>query len=322
VLRDNLLKKGEAVTSMHTTTIEVFKRRSHIAFFFCILIGLALFSFRGTVIAGTDAPHIHDTGDKHNAHSLQTADVVIDLETTPEHISTHTTATLRFSLRDREGKTLSGITVSHERIVHVIVVSEDFTVFAHLHPEDFNAVTPEMIQDAQFSVNYSFPTAGRYLIALDSAVHDLHFSKQLFIDVTGEPNMGELKTDFSQKKTFGAYAVTISTPEHIVADQLITLKYLIEKNGLLVSDLEPYLAAPMHLAIIAADFSNFIHAHGEIPGSSSAHPEGHIHGTALKGFGPVIEANVTFPAKGIYQIFSEIKHQGKVIVTSFMVKVE
>jgi len=307
---------------MHTTTIEIFKWRFYTAIIFCVLIGLSLFSFRGPVLAGTDAPHIHDTGDRHNAHSLQTTDAVIDLATTPEHISAHTPATLRFSLKDRDGKPLSGITVSHDRILHVIVVSEDFTVFAHLHPEDFGAVTPEMIQKAQFSVNYSFPKAGRYLVALDFAVRDLHFSKQLFIDGTGEPNMGEVKTDFSQKKTFGAYAVTIRTPEHIAAGQLITLTYSIEKNGMPVSDLEPYLAAPMHLAIIAADFSTFIHAHGEIPSSSSAHPEGHVHRTPLKGFGPVIEANITFPVKGMYQIFSEIKHQGKVIVTSFMVRVE
>jgi hypothetical protein len=104
--------------------------------------------------------------------------------------------------------------------------------------------------------------------------------------------------------------------------QLTTLKYSIEKDGKPVSDLESYLAAPMHLAIIAADFRNFIHAHGEIPGFSSVYSVDHIHGADHNGFGPVIEANVIFPVKGIYQIFSEIKHHGKVIVTSFMLTVE
>jgi len=307
---------------MHTTTIEIFKWRFYTAIIFCVLIGLSLFSFRGPVLAGTDAPHIHDTGNKHNAHSLQTVDAVIDLETTPEHISTHTLATLRFSLRDQAGKPLSGITVSHERILHVIVVSEDFTVFAHLHPENFNAVTPEMIQDARFSVNYSFPKAGRYLVALDSAVHDLHFSKQFFINITGEPNMAATGTDFSRVKKSGDYVIRLTVPEHMKEGQETTLGYFIEKDGKPVSDLEPYLAALMHLAVIKTDLGYFIHAHGEAPGSSPAHPEGHIHGTTRKEFGPVIEANVIFPVKGMYQIFSEIKHQGKVIVTSFIVKVE
>ena len=298
------------------------KKRAYAALFFFFFTALSLFSFRDILMAGTDVPHSHDAGSRHHAHSLKTAEAVLDVETTPKHISAHIPATLRFSLKDHAGKPLSGITVSHERILHVIVVSQDFTVFAHLHPEDFGAVTPEMIRDARFSVNYSFPKAGRYLIALDSAVHELHFSKQLFIDVTGEPNMAAAVTDFFRVKKFGDYVIRLTVPEHIKAGQETTLGYFIEKNGEPVSDLEPYLAALMHLAVIKADLRNFIHAHGEAPDSPSAHPAGHIHGTALNGFGPVIEANVTFPVKGMYQIFSEIKHQGKVIITSFMVRVE
>jgi hypothetical protein len=39
-------------------------------------------------------------------------------------------------------------------------------------------------------------------------------------------------------------------------------------------------------------------------------------------FGPEIEASVIFPVKGVYKIFSEIKHQGRVRVLDFMVTVE
>jgi hypothetical protein len=31
---------------------------------------------------------------------------------------------------------------------------------------------------------------------------------------------------------------------------------------------------------------------------------------------------VTFPAAGVYKIFGEVKHKGKVIVTNFMVEVK
>jgi hypothetical protein len=319
VVRDILVNKG---TSMHTSGVKIYKKRTYAAFFFFFFAGLSLFSFRDTVMAGTDVPQSHGTGSTHHAHSLKTAEAVLDIETTPKHISANTPATLRFSLKDHAGKPLSGITVSHERILHVIVVSEDFTVFAHLHPEDFGAVTPEMIRDARFSVNYSFPKAGRYLIALDSAVHDRHFSKQIFIDVAGEPNMAAAVTDFSRAKKAGDYAIRLTVPEHIKAGQETTLEYFIEKDGKPVADLEPYLAALMHLAVIKADLRNFIHAHGEAPGAPSAHPAGHIHGTDLHGFGPLIEATIIFPVKGVYRVFSEIKHQGNVIVTSFTVNVE
>jgi hypothetical protein len=35
-----------------------------------------------------------------------------------------------------------------------------------------------------------------------------------------------------------------------------------------------------------------------------------------------MEANVVFPAKGIYVLFSEVKHQEKIIMMNFMVKVQ
>jgi hypothetical protein len=307
---------------MHITAIKLSTTAFRTALFFFLLLSLSLFSSRNTLMAGTDVPHGHDAGSRHHAHALKTVDVVIGIETAPKHISAHIPANLQFSLRDHAGKPLSGLTVSHERILHVIVVSQDFTVFAHLHPEDFGAVTPEMIRDARFSVNYSFPKAGRYLISLDSAVDDLHFSKQLFIDVAGEPSMATVVTDFSRARKSGDYVIRLTVPEHIKAGQETTLGYFIEKDGKPVADLETYLAALMHLAVIKADLGNFIHAHGEAPGSPSAHPAGHIHGTSLHGFGPLIEATIIFPVKGVYQVFSEIKHQGKVIVTSFMIDVE
>jgi len=35
-----------------------------------------------------------------------------------------------------------------------------------------------------------------------------------------------------------------------------------------------------------------------------------------------MEANVVFPVKGIYVLFSEVKHQGKIIMMNLMVEVE
>lgn len=259
-----------------------------------------------------------------NAPNLDPVEAVVEFETSPKNVIAQVPATLQFSLKDHSGKPLQGLTLNHERILHVIIVSEDFSVFVHLHPEDFGPVTAGMIKEAMFTLKYTFPKAGRYLIALDSAVGNRHLSGQLYINVAGEPGMSILKPDFASEKNFGAYSVKlISIPKHIKAGEKTTLKYLIEKNKRPVTDLETYLAAPMHIAIILADLNNFIHAHGEIPASSSPHPPvGHIHGILEDKFGPEIEARVIFPVKGVYQIFSEFKHKGRITVTSFMVEVE
>jgi hypothetical protein len=268
--------------------------------------------------------HQHNNEGMHmNMATIAPGNVMVNLETRPEKLTAGVPAEIIFSIRDNKGKPVQDLTITHERLLHVVIVSRDFTTFAHIHPENFGPITPEMKKKADYSVNYTFPVAGRYLIAIDSAVKGGHFSEQFRIDVSGGPHMGPLKEDFSTEKLFGDYDVTFSaSPAHIAAGKETVLKYVIRKHGEPVKDLEPYLAAPMHLAIIKADFKNFIHAHGEISGGPSHHePMGHIHGMVKEKFGPEIEAPVVFPVKGVYQVFSEIKHEGKVIPLSFMVKI-
>lgn len=91
-----------------------------------------------------------------------------------------------------------------------------------------------------------------------------------------------------------------------------------------MTNLEPYLAAPMHLAIVSAGLDSFIHTHGEIPDSGEKH---HDHTVMMNmkppppAFGPEINAEVVFPKKGLYKVFSEVKHDGQVILIEFMVEV-
>jgi len=268
--------------------------------------------------------HMRDDQGQHR-HAVKAAEVIVDLETRPPEIKAGSMATVLLSIKDIDGKPLQNLTITHERLVHVIIASEDFSIFAHIHPEDFGPVTPDMKKKAEFPVPFTFPKAGRYLIAVDSAVKDISFSEHFTLDVDGEPRMAQYKKDLSQKKLFEGYEVTLSSePKRIVAGKEATLSYVIKKNGEGVKDLEPYLSALMHIAIVQADLNNFIHTHGELPGAVEGqhHMTGHMHMTVPEKFGPGIDAHVVFPAKGLYQVFGEIKHHGKVIVTSFMVEVE
>jgi len=295
------------------------------ALIFIFLIGGSFFISHNSKVFAEVHEHQQHGGHGQHTHSIKTTEVIVDVETSPASIKAGSMATILFSIKDKEGKPLQDLTITHDRLLHVVIVSEDFSVFAHIHPEDFGPITPEMKKTAKFMVRYPFPKAGHYLIAVDSAVKDVPFSEHFTIDITGEPKMDSFKKDFSREKQFEDYKVTFtSKPERIAAGKEITLKYAINKDGKTVTDLEPYLSAPMHLAIIMSNLNNFIHTHGEVPGALTAqqHTVGHFHGTVPEKFGPEIEAHVVFPAKGVYQIFSEVKHQGKVILLNFMVEVE
>jgi Cu+-exporting ATPase len=293
---------------------------------FLFLAGLLLFTGQHHACAQMSAAHEHHMhGDQgQHPHSMKAAEVIVDLETRPAEIKAGSPADIVFFVKDIDGKPLQGLTITHERLLHVIIAGQDFSVFAHIHPEDFGPVTAEMKKKAEFPVRFAFPKAGRYLIAVDSAVGDMPFSEHFTLDVTGEPHMGQYKKDLTRKKLFGEYEVTFSSDtDRIVAGKEATLTYLVKKNGEPVNDLEPYLSALMHLAVVQADLNNFIHTHGELPGTTGGgHMAGHMHMNVPEKFGPRIDAHVVFPARGLYQIFGEIKHHGKVIVTSFMVEVE
>ncbi|MGW8272232.1 MAG: hypothetical protein ACWGN7_02455 [Thermodesulfovibrionales bacterium] len=292
--------------------------------FLIMLITVCFVSY--AVAASGEVGHDHHGkgghADSHTPGGEPPALIQIDTGSAP--LKAGKSAEISFLITDRSGKAVEGLTISHERLLHVIIISEDFSSFAHIHPEDFGEITDEMKSKARFPVWYAFPKAGRYLISADTAVQDIHISNQFHVTVEGEPKAGAVVTDFSREKSFGEYDVSFKTvPEKIRVGEEITLRYEIRRNGEPVKELEQYLGAPMHLAVVMTDLNGFIHAHGDVPGSAHDHIHaGHIHGSARENFGPEIEAEVVFPKRGTYKIFSQVQHKGKVILLDFMVQVE
>ena len=254
----------------------------------------------------------------------------VSLTSSKEVISAGDKVRLEFSLKDKAGRPLPNLAISHDRILHVMIISSDFSVFSHIHPEDFGPISEQMKKDARFGVEYAFPKAGRYLVALDYAAGERAYSKRLFIPVTGTDALGSIEKNIDRTKKYGAYSVSLKTDaDPVVPGKPVKLTYEIMHDNKPVTDIESYLSAAMHIAIVHADLDNFVHAHGDTPGMNEhaghaghgAHPMGHIHGVAQKNYGPLIEAQAVFPIKGLYQIFGEFMHRGKVIVTRFMIEV-
>ena len=214
----------------------------------------------------------------------------------------------------------AGLILYHEKLIHAVIISEDFSDFSHEHPVE--------MQKGVFKLDHTFAGGGKYLIGADYATKEGTFSKKFIVQVNGNMN-GTAKKDFSMQKNFDGYDVGFAAP-NISAGKDQVIKYHIKKDGKPVRDLQPYLAAAMHVAIVKEDMSEFIHTHGEVAQEDEMKDmmgEG-MHGMSAMNhaipaaFGPDVEAHITFPSTGIYHIFGEFKHNGKVIVTSFMVEVK
>ncbi len=256
------------------------------------------------------------------AHSRDAAskpEPVVSLETNPARITAGSPIAMAVHIKDPDGKPFKGLGLSHERMLHAIIISKDLNTFAHIHPEDLGPVTDMMLKTADFPLYFTFPVAGEYLIGFDFATDDESYSRTVMVTVAEARGMTAPKTDFSSVRNFGDYRVTLKTlPDTIRAGTEATLRYTIEKNGRAVKNLEPYLGAAMHLAVVPVDLKLFIHAHGTTPGE---HHTDHLHAAAPKSFGPDIDVDIVFPVKGIYKIYSQVKHEGKVLLLDFMVPI-
>lgn len=269
---------------------------------------------------------------------FQEKEILAELSTIPENLTTGTKAMMTVSLSElQDGKRIGparDIGVYHDRILHAIIVGEDLTTFAHIHPEDEGPITDEARNEARFTLSHTFPKSGRYLINVDFVASGRELSRSFVVHVFGEPEMEQVVFQPSrgvQTKEFKGYEVTLSSPQTIKAGERVRLNYSIKKDGQAVKNLEPYLAAAMHIAIVRQDFSRFTHTHGEAfqPGSVwfqqvlGKYVKYHTH-FAPDQFGPEVITQpwtTIFPSPGAYQVFGEFKHEGEIIVTHFAFEV-
>ena len=251
------------------------------------------------------------------------------LATSPAPLAPNVPTTLTFTLRDYQGKPLEDLVYDHNRILHVVIASKDFSVFSHIHVEDFGPVTPEMIKTGKFPVLFTFPKPGQYLVSVDYTERAYIFSDQFYLNVEPSAAMSAIKNEnLSHLEIIDGYEVTLKTsPATLKAGAPATLDYHVEKDGKPLTEMNPYLAVPMHISIIRDDLMGFLHIHGLLPVSLMGKLLGEsIHASHLflpSKFGPDVEAtNFAFPAAGIYHIFGEFSVAGKVVVTQFTVRVE
>ncbi|MDT4996614.1 MAG: hypothetical protein QOD45_682 [Pseudonocardiales bacterium] len=197
--------------------------------------------------------------------------------------------TYRFVIGGPDGNRAHAFTALHERMLHLIVVNRELTVYHHVHPA--------MASDGTWSVALPALPPGSY-----RAVADFH--------VTGGPRLalgadlavpgGYRPTHVPPSSTVAViegYRVTIGT--HAKRGGELAISLTVRNGGRLVTDLQPYLGASGHLvAMRAADLA---YAH--------VHPLGYSAGT--------VTFDATLAAQGRYRLFFDFKHAGVVRTAAF-----
>ena len=272
---------------------------------------------------------LNRNGTQHTAHSGEASSQPvdqshrsyrIDLASRNNPLQARQPSTLTYTIKNDRGDVVKNFEVTHEKIMHFIVVRKDLQHFLHLHPV-FNQNTGE------FSTDITFPANGLYRLFPDFTPHDENPQK-LPVTVSTDVTVGDtdenlpMIVDSQPRKSVDGYQITSTLPKELEKQKEVKYRLTIEKNDQPVKDLEPYLGALGHSVILKKDTLDFIHTHAlEEKTSNEGHGQGHGETQQSQTAGPHIDFATLFPDAGTYKVFTQFQHQGKIITTDYVVRV-
>ena len=138
--------------------------------------------------------------------------------------------------------------------LHVIIVSDDFKTFLHIHPP--------LLPTGHFLITQAFPAAGTYYVYADGLPNDLNhqvFRFKLDVGHASQPSARNLPTTGMGVQT-GPYEVDLSRVR-VQSGKMEMLDLQILENGKPAADLHPYLGASAHAVFLNARDLSYVHVH-------------------------------------------------------------
>lgn len=225
---------------------------------------------------------------------LTVAENGLRLEPTETRIEQRKTDEWTFQVRTEEGNVVTAFEETHDQLAHLILVRRDLTRFQHLHPT--------MADDGTWSVEVELPDAGVYRAFVDVLVDGQPTTLGVDLLSSG-PAQYEDRPQTTREAEVEGYSVEL-LPERISAGEPVRLQFEVLGDGG-VAHLEPYLGALGHLVALRDGDLAYLHVHPE-----ETDPDDGI-----------VQFSVRFPTTGRYRLFLQAKPDGKLITTSFDVRV-
>jgi hypothetical protein len=225
------------------------------------------------------------------------------------------TGTLNVREFDGDSKPILNYDVDMERVMHMIVVRDDFATFSHLHP-DFDATTGTFRQSFTKEPNY------RYYVYADSTPHDL--PQQVFrftLDSAGPvANSRPSSTPSNRTVATGPYSVTLSKTT-LPAGGPQNLNLTVRENGKPAENLGAYLGAAAHVVFINTSTLVYVHLHPTVLGANdtetSMGADMHMAMPAGGKSGPSMLMAVPALPAGTYKLWAQFLGNGKLYTVPF-----
>ncbi|WP_406416053.1 hypothetical protein OH809_40435 [Streptomyces sp. NBC_00873] len=204
---------------------------------------------------------------------------------------------IRFAIEDDAGRKVTAFRREHGKELHFILASRDLTEYRHLHPV--------RAADGTWSTSVDLPKAGDYRAFADftpAAEGAKNVTLGADLPVSGAYRPAALPAARSTTEVEG-YRVALGG--ELRAGRESELELTISRNGEPVTDLQPYLGAYGHLVALRSGDLAYLHVHPNDGGP-----------------GPAVSFTATAPSAGMYRLFLDFQHEGKVRTAAFTVEVK
>jgi hypothetical protein len=203
----------------------------------------------------------------------------------------------RFRIVGPDGTPVTAYTPTHEKDLHLIVVRRDLSGFQHLHPD--------RAADGTWSTPLAVAEAGQYRVFADFQPAGLDEPVTLGVDVPAA-GMYRPRPLPAPARTAEVDGYRVELAGELVPGTASKLTVRIARDGIPVTDLQPYLGAFGHLVALRDGDLAYLHVH----------PDGAPAKAGAVG-GPGIAFHAEVPTPGRYRLYLQFQHDGAVHTAEF-----
>jgi hypothetical protein len=189
--------------------------------------------------------------------------------------------------------------LEHEQELHLIAVRRDLTGYQHVHPV--------RAADGTWSIPLDL-TPGEWKLFADFSTQGQALTLGTDLSVAGDYQPAALPAPSTTAEVDG-YTVTLDA--HLDAGEETELTLSVSRDGVPVTDLEPYLGAYGHLVALRDDDLAYLHVHPEGEPDDGVTPPG-----------PEVTFFATAASATDYRLFFDFKHDGVVRTAEFTIAAE
>jgi hypothetical protein len=247
-----------------------------------------------------------DAHSQHGTHPAGASERVFQAKmSVPDDIRPGESFTIDIHVQDDKGGKVADFDVFQEKLMHLILVSDDLGFFSHLHPVHQGS--------GHFQTNAVLPFAGAYTLFSDyKPTGDKEQVSVVKLQMKGTVKSSDVTDMKITEKVVQDTRVRMSfSPKTVKANQNVAIAFELKQavNDRPVQGLRPYLGEKGHLVILRKSLvlsaEDYIHAHATREGGDSQ-----------------IRFMTRFPEAGLYKLWCQFDLGGNIRTADFWIAVE